>query len=292
MNVDSGLTANRMLFRSDVLTPLGHLNSAGYLHDSPGVSFSTRRVLGSYAIVYILHGGGRFKDSAGPARRVRAGDLIVVFPELPHAYGPGAGETWDEIFVIFDGPAFDLLRAAGLLNPASPVCRLEPIAFWRAKLAALLEAPRPFTESERLVEVSRFAALLTEMLAANRAEPPHVSRFPWLDEARGLLETDLSNEIDFVEIARRLGVSYETFRKQFQRQIGVSPWRYRTQKRIDAACDLLRNTDMTNKQVADSLGFRDPFHFAKRFKQITRTTPKEYRTGFAVVTSRASTPEG
>jgi transcriptional regulator GlxA family with amidase domain len=61
-------------------------------------------------------------------------------------------------------------------------------------------------------------------------------------------------------------MSYESFRKQFVHEVGVSPSRYRAEKRIDAGCDLLQHTRMMNGQIAESLDFRDPFHFSKRFK--------------------------
>jgi AraC-like protein len=44
----------------------------------------------------------------GNAQAVAAGDLIWVYPDLGHEYGPWKGERWDEFFVVFDGPIFDL----------------------------------------------------------------------------------------------------------------------------------------------------------------------------------------
>ena len=36
-----------------------------------------------------------------------AGDLLVVFPEHPHQYGPEAGNEWDEVFIAFKGADFE-----------------------------------------------------------------------------------------------------------------------------------------------------------------------------------------
>ena len=96
--------------------------------------------------------------------------------------------------------------------------------------------------------------------------------------ARSLLDTDLGRPIDLAAVAAEVGLSYENFRKRFQRAMGVSPARYRTVRRIEAARELLRYTpQMTNRQVAASLGFSDEYHFSKRFTQITGMTPRQLR---------------
>jgi AraC-like DNA-binding protein len=80
------------------------------------------------------------------------------------------------------------------------------------------------------------------------------------------------------DIARRVGLPYETFRKRFTEAMGVSPARYRTQKRIEAACQLLRFTpQLTNREAAEALGFADEFHFSRRFKEKVGVSPRQYR---------------
>nr|CAA9234579.1 hypothetical protein AVDCRST_MAG63-1272 [uncultured Armatimonadetes bacterium] len=273
----------RVLFRNDVGTPLGRLTLAGSIRNGQGVvPAHPLRVYGSYAVMYLWEGSGRYEDASGRRRTVRAGDLVVVFPELAHSYGPrAAGERWSELYIVFDGPVFDLWRQTGLLDSAQPVHRLEPVEEWLGKLKAIAEAPRPTTAAERLRELCRFQGLLAEALGVHPAREAEPGEMRWLARARGLLETDLSLEIDLSDVAAEVDLSYENFRKRFQQQVGVSPARYRATKRIEAARDLLRYTQMTNRQVAESLGFSDEFHFSKRFKQIAGTTPRAFRQRLA-----------
>ena len=49
------------------------------------------------------------------------GDVVLVLPERAHWYGPGRGRTWDELYLVFDGPVFDLWRGTGVLDEAHPV---------------------------------------------------------------------------------------------------------------------------------------------------------------------------
>jgi AraC-like DNA-binding protein len=270
--------ATRLLFRNDVPTPLGRLTMAGFIKDSAGVRGPALRVLGSYALVYILEGSGDFLDANGFTCKVQAGDALLIFPEIGHHYGPGPNETWSEFYCVFDGPVFDLWRQVGLLPTTRPVYQLHPIQEWLDKLAAaILPQTQHMTLAERVVDVSRFVVVLTEILSVNLGTHLAAERPPWIARACGLLESDLQQTCDLSEIAQRVGLTYETFRKRFQQTMGVAPGHYRTIRRIDAACALLLQSDSTIQSIAFQLGFTDEFHFSRRFKQITGVAPSEFR---------------
>jgi len=248
-------------------TAMGRLTGAGYIHRKTGML--DWRVLDQYALVYVLEGRGRFADAGGPMRAVEAGDLLLLFPEMAHRYGPGDSGTWAELHILFEGPAFDLARADGAMDAAQPVCRLQPIPSWQARLEEAAQAGG-------LVAVTRLLALLAEA-AATRGGGGDAGQPAWLEAARRLLETELSRDLPMSEVAARLGLSYETFRKAFEQQAGVSPARYRAGKRMEAARALLLHTPMTGRQIADSLGFPDEFYFSRRFKQASGVSPREFR---------------
>lgn len=260
---------NKLLFRNDVATPLGRLAFGGYAHKRDRSEMKKMRVLGSYALVYLLAGGGHYRDVNGFSQAVRAGDSMLVFPELAHRYGPTLGEKWSEIYVVFDGPAFDLWRAQGVLNPSKPVAHHAPVAHWRARLESVLAI------SHTAESVAAFLNLLTQMLAPQMESVEKEEL--WLARARRMMEENLSAPLDLKLMAREVGMSQESFRKRFNVQTGVPPARYRAQKRIEAAQVLLLQTNLTLRAVADSLGFADEFHFSRRFKQLTGKTPRAFR---------------
>src|ERR1700678_1469637 len=93
----------------DVRTPLGRIALGGLLVDHTGTPLVRDwQVRGAYSLACITRGCGQYHDGFGRSQCIETGDLILVFPEIGHRYGPERSETWDECFVIFEGPIFDL----------------------------------------------------------------------------------------------------------------------------------------------------------------------------------------
>jgi AraC-like DNA-binding protein len=265
---ESPIKASRRLPRNRVSSPLGGVTVAGTIRAGRGVE-EKFRVFGKYAAVYLAHGSGLYREPGKPDRPLRAGDLITVFPEIPHWYGPLAGGRWDEIFIVFEGPVFDLWRESGLLDPAQPIRHLEPISYWHQRFAALTGSREAGTPAQALQETVGLQSLLAE---AHGSAAPGVAE-PWLLGAKAALE----RQPDDRSAARSLGVSYETFRKRFTAQAGMSPGRYRAARRMDAACVLLADRALRLRDIADRLGFSDEFHFSRRFKQLAGMSPSQFR---------------
>lgn len=269
---------SRLLVQNEAHSPIGRIWQAGLLRNSLGVPEVPMRVLGRYALVYIVAGSGRYKDASGLSQPIIAGDFLLLFPSLGHSYGPGPREHWSEIWFIFEGPLFELWEKTGLLNSSSPVHHAEPIHFWFSRLKSTLEnADRSGASYSSLIEIGKFQLVLLEMLSWNNRVDSFGERWKWLGKACALLEADLAREVILEDLARQLGVSYETFRKRFAEKIGVSPARYRAERIIDKACELMYGGGLTDKEIAGRLGFCDEFHFSKRFKEIRRVSPSQFR---------------
>ena len=99
----------------------------------------------------------------------------------------------------------------------------------------------------------------------------------WLSQARGLLEQGTLQRPALEEVARKLSMSYQTFRKRFSALMHVSPARYRTRCVVMAACERLRDSSAPIKAIAQDLEFADEFHFSKRFKAVMGMAPGEFR---------------
>jgi AraC-like DNA-binding protein len=250
-------------------TPIGNAKFGGRLRGTSGTGFGRYRVYGIYALVLVLQGGGRYRDRHGTDRRLKAGDLIVVFPELPHQYGPEQGDTWDEIFIAFDGAAFEGWRANGL-DPAHPVWSLEPLDDWARRFSGLLQMPVA-SMTGACVAASAVHSLIADALAARPAETCN-----WLVSARHALSGGAVS-MAMKEIAAEFGMGYETFRKAFKSATGESPARYRRRQRLAQAAMMMQRADLSLEMIATALGFCDAFHLSKAFKHEYGISPAAHR---------------
>jgi transcriptional regulator GlxA family with amidase domain len=63
----------------------------------------------------------------------------------------------------------------------------------------------------------------------------------------------------------------------FQEQMGVPPQRYYQQLRLEQAARLLRTTNCTVAEIADSCGYQNAFYFSTRFKHAFGKSPSFFR---------------
>ncbi|WP_046771753.1 helix-turn-helix transcriptional regulator [Jiangella alkaliphila] len=63
----------------------------------------------------------------------------------------------------------------------------------------------------------------------------------------------------------------------FHDHIGMSPMQYVTRQRLTRAAALLEVSTLNIAENARSVGYSDPYHFSRRFKQVTGYAPTHYR---------------
>ena len=73
------------------------------------------------------------------------------------------------------------------------------------------------------------------------------------------------------------GMSLSNFKRAFADTFNMSPGRYITTIRLNAARKLLEDSDQLLSEIAAATGFFDQSHFTRAFKQERGITPGEYR---------------
>ena len=268
---------SRMLHQEDASPGqgIGTLTLAGTLRDSAGIDPDSMRVLDTYAVVYVLRGPGWYKDARSDRRPLRSGDLILVFPGLGHSYGPGKGATWDEIYACFSGPVFDVWRKCGILDERAPILNLQPVDLWYQRFRNCILTTGSGARQRSLKQVCLLQEFLADALdGQSRIQ---AGRDHWFEEACHYLDTVEKAGADLRELSKDLGISYESFRKRFREKAGMGPGHYRDRRRLERARALLGQYRLSNKQLAEMLGFSDEFHFSRSFKAAFHASPSAFR---------------
>lgn len=85
-------------------------------------------------------------------------------------------------------------------------------------------------------------------------------------------------EWTLVELARSAGLSRTVFSSRFRELVGDTPMRYLSRWRMLAARELLEEGRISTAEVADQVGYRSEFAFAKAFKRAFGKGPGQYRS--------------
>lgn len=271
----------RLLLRP-IRSPLGTIRLAGVNQEGVGVGMapSPLRTLSCYTFNLILNGSGYYRDQADELTPMQRGDIAFSFPGVPHGYGTADGDHWDELWFEFEGPVFDLMLHTGVLDPRRPVHRTGESDLWFRRFFRIIPPLHLRQRTPPQVIVTHFVSVLTEMLA-NRETPddPVNGADDWVNHACELLsQLDPGVAHDPAAVARRLGLSYETFRKRFRAQVGFSPGQFQLDARIDRAAALLHQGRLQVKEIAEQLEFCDEFHFSRTFKRRFGQSPREFRS--------------
>ena len=92
------------------------------------------------------------------------------------------------------------------------------------------------------------------------------------------LRENYSRQRDVAAVAEAQAVSAPYLSRLFHEYAGVSPSRYLTGYRMEQAKKLLRDSRLSIGEIAERVGYPDPFHFSKTFKNTVGVSPSQFRT--------------
>lgn len=233
------------------------------------------RTLQAYQFALISAGRGQFLAAPNPGKihNVSAGDVILMFPGIWHRFAPDPEIGWVENWIECRGSTLDRIFNVGLMPLEAPIWSANgaanPVFATIHRLArenALLHQPT----------ISMLALQLLAMFCQSRDQAEQGDAILIERARRALMETSGEPQA-LPSIARDLNLSYSSLRRLFRQHTGVSLKQYQTDVRIRRACELLRNSDNSIKEISRYLGYSSPFHFSAQFKKATDLSPSQWR---------------
>lgn len=105
-----------------------------------------------------------------------------------------------------------------------------------------------------------------------------VSGLPWykLQQVIRYVDEHLPEHLSLETIAQHIGISQFYLCQSFKRSMGVSPYQYLLQQRIERAKKLLLQKSPNIADIALAVGFANQSHFTRQFKQVVGVTPKRF----------------
>lgn len=230
---------------------------------------------------------------------------------------PAAGEKQlpDMLCLQFDRPdsnGLNLLLEIKRRLPSLPITMLtvqhsEELAVWafRSGVWEYLVLPLSNVERQRyLRSLQELHDMRLRPAGSQRQRPLRTEQLPDcvrlnrkqhaqqpLYAAIAHIDSHFRERIDETEMAALCGMTAARFSRLFKQYCGVGFQEYVMGKRMQAAEELLLNSDMPVSSVAYSLGFKDPSYFARAFRQHFGRSPSDCRSQQADIVAIPSDPQ-
>lgn len=242
-------------------------------------SWERGRVLEVFQLILISDGEGTLESGRpGDAWRVTGGQVFLLFPGVWHRYAPNPKIGWVEHWIECRGRAFESVRKLGVLSPAHPVIELNgDTTFQETLMRCHDRAAEDPLENQDVLASLAVHALSILVQRAGREPGPAQTQARRIQRARQLILDRCDRPLDMALIAREVGMGYSHFRQSFQRQCGIGAREFHFQVRMRRASDLLANTDLPAKEIAEALGYSSAFHFSNAFKRARGLAPSRWR---------------
>ncbi len=120
--------------------------------------------------------------------------------------------------------------------------------------------------------IRRYATRTVMIKEYSGGLPPHKLR-----TAITYIQDHLDQRLSLGEMAGMVQMSPHYFASLFKQSIGVAPYQYVTQCRIERAKQLLTQPELSIVEVCQQVGFQSQSHFTKVFRERMGITPKAYR---------------
>jgi AraC-like DNA-binding protein len=98
-----------------------------------------------------------------------------------------------------------------------------------------------------------------------------------IDQSIAFMKTKLNTTVALKDLADHASLSVSHYSTLFQQKTNNSPINYFLFLKMQYACQYLENTSLSIKQIAAEIGYDDPFHFSRTFKNVIGVSPKGFR---------------
>jgi AraC-like DNA-binding protein len=267
---------------------LGYARYAPFSHFPSGVhpvdhlfSWEGGRVLPTVTLVHIADGKGEFRSRPSGLLPVTRNTVMLVHPQIRHAYHPVAETGWHEEWIeLAAEDALPLMKRAGV-SPEKPLLNLEAAP----RLTQLFQDLFDLSRMEVFGSEQELAAgayrILAHVLALWQSREPHAQHFTAVERMRQYLVADLTHASSVTSAADQAGLSISRLRALFKQATGLSPKQFQLEARVGRAARLLAESALPVSAVAEQTGFESVYHFSRQFKRMRGVSPAHFRSTLA-----------
>ena len=229
-------------------------------------------------LVYIENGEGTQKLGTGQKMSLKKGDVFIIVDDTEHSIRPTCEESEFRIVnVFFERDEIDvdytLLKCIEPKNfPAQ-----HPIVKYVNECINEYETK---TEGYAMRMKGWIYLILAEYISFNqdkRCDRGRPIGADYVREATRYIHENYNKKLTLPMIAEKVGVTSGYLQRLFRENCNTSVVEYLLRYRMENACRILVETNLSIQEISVMIGFSDVKNFYYRFKRIFGVTPTQYR---------------
>ncbi|MTB49999.1 helix-turn-helix transcriptional regulator [Lewinella sp. W8] len=231
----------------------------------------------SHLLLFIKRGtlhirvGEEISHFAAPAYVLVRKNTLGFFRKT---WSPEEGKAVVFILLLRDdfvGEAIKNTSVKSVIPGAAPpaFCGLEP----NDHLVNLFDGlPQYFLSGKEVTSASVKSGMEQVIKGCLAANPDLIQMFrevytPISTHVKNIVDHYFDAGLNVEELADLAGLSLSSFYRAFKKEFGEAPHKWLMNRRLQAAYELLKNTDRSVTDICYQMGFKDVAHFSRRFKQ-------------------------
>jgi len=231
-----------------------------------------------YHCLIYCQSGSAILDYKNRKREVKTGDLVIITANSPFTFSAAEQANNSIYWVNFTGKLADDFAERLLMKMDDGLAHSGVLADVVSDFNYLLAlGSRGYTATNvihavhLLQQTLSFLALQLRLTAFNRHD--HFN----IELIENLMRNNLHQDLSLDTLAHYSQLSKFHFAKKFKELTDTAPIQHFINMKMQNACMQLDTSNNTIKQIAQSLGYNDPYYFSRLFKKIIGMSPKRYR---------------
>lgn len=222
------------------------------------------------SFLYVVFGTAVY-DFGDYTVTVQEGDLLFLARGCTYTMEV-LSETCGTVYANFRFavPEDTLLKCEAVVPPGG-----KNIEYSIRKIITAWRIQTPTMQADCL---SLLYAVYSDFLKASTPAYLHSQKHQRMEKAREYIDAHITApDLSVSGVALAFKMSDSHFRYSFKAMHNMSPARYIQQQRICLAKTLLRNTNDSLTDIAESIGYSGIYYFSEAFKKEVGCAPSEYR---------------
>ena len=223
-----------------------------------------------YGLAHVIKGKGWYWANGHRKENVEVGQCVISTPGFVQDYCGRDDDHYTEDSICFAGPVADQLCRCGIIKNG-----VFQMGSERSLLPIFELVDDPSYDSQ--IKANFALQKLLHEIFLNKKTSQTNEKHSQIDYLIDQIQSNVKKWWNSEEMADICNLSESQFRIVFKNKTGMKPKMYIDRFKVQKASEQLCNSKKSISEISADLGYMDPYHFSRRFKQLTGLAPEHYR---------------